>query len=117
AVLQDLDANESALNTLIVSTDHVVSAANAANPGVGQLVSGAATTFSAIASQTNALKQALSYAPPTLLAARQTLAHANSTLGTAGTLLTRLAPGVQQLQLLAGPLNTALGTLVTLRPD
>jgi ABC-type transporter Mla subunit MlaD len=117
AVLRDLDANESALNTLIVSTDHVVSAANAANPGVSQLVSGAATTFSAIASQTNALKQALSAAPPTLVAARQTLAHANSTLGTAGTLLTRLAPGVQQLQLLAGPLDTALGSLVRVGPD
>lgn len=117
AVLQDLDANESALNTLLVSTDHVVSAANAANPGVGQLVSGAATTFSAIASQTNALKQALSYAPPTLLDARLTLAHANTTLGTAGTLLTRLAPGVKQLQLLAGPLDTALGTLVSVGPD
>jgi ABC-type transporter Mla subunit MlaD len=117
AVLQDLDANESAMNTLLVSTDHVVSAVNSANPGVGQLVSGAATTFSAIASQTNALKQALSAAPPTLVAARQTLAHANSTLGTARTLLSRLAPGVQQLQLLAGPLDTALGTLVTVGPD
>jgi ABC-type transporter Mla subunit MlaD len=117
AVLQDLDANESALNTLIVSSDRVVSAANAANPGVGQLVSGAATTFGAIASETNALKQALSYAPPTLLDARVTLAHANATLGTAGTLLTRLSPGVQQLQLLAGPLDTALGTLVRVGPD
>jgi phospholipid/cholesterol/gamma-HCH transport system substrate-binding protein len=117
AVLQDLDADESAMNTLLVSSDHVVSAANAANPGVGQLVSGAATTFSAIASQTNALKEALSAAPPTLVAARQTLAHANSTLGTAGTLLSRLAPGVQQLQQLAGPLDTALGTLVTVGPD
>jgi ABC-type transporter Mla subunit MlaD len=117
AVLQDLDANESAMNTLLVSTDRVVSAANAANPGVGRLVSGAATTFQAIASQTNALKQALSSAPPTLVAARQTLAHANTTLDTAGTLLTRLAPGVKQLQLIAGPLDTALGTLVNVGPD
>jgi ABC-type transporter Mla subunit MlaD len=117
SVLRDFDADESALNTLIVSSDRVVAAVNGANPGVGQLVSGAATTFGAIASQSDALERALSAAPPTLIDARLALAHANRTLGTAGTLLTRMAPGVQQLRLLAAPLNTALGTLVSVGPD
>src|SRR4029077_3676805 len=58
-VLQDLDSNEAALNTLILSSDRVVAAANSAAPGVAQLVSGGATTFAAVADQADALKAAL----------------------------------------------------------
>jgi ABC-type transporter Mla subunit MlaD len=116
-VLQDLDADEAALDTLIVSSDRVVAAANTAAPGVGQLLSGGATTFAAVADQANALKAALTQTAPTLSDARATLAHANSTLGTAGTLFTGLAPGVQQLDQLTAPLDTALRTLVSVGPD
>jgi virulence factor Mce-like protein len=116
-VLQDLDANEAALGTLIASSDRVIAAANTASPGVSQLVSGGATTFAAIANQADALKAALSQTAPTLSDARATLAHANSTLGAAGTVLTRVAPGVVELGRLAAPLDTALRTLVGVGPD
>lgn len=116
-VLQDLDSGEAALGTLIVSSDRVVAAANSAAPGVGQLLSAGATTFGAIADQADALKTALNQTAPTLSDARATLAHANVTLGTAGTLFTRLAPGVQQLDRLTAPLDAALRTLVSVGPD
>ena len=116
-VLGDLDANEAALNQLIRSTDSVVAAANSANPGAGQLITSAAATFAAIASQSTALEQTLSQAPATLSDARATLAHANSTLTSAGHLLGTLSPGVQQLRLIASPLDTVLRTLVNVGPD
>jgi hypothetical protein len=116
-VLHDLDANERALGTLVTSSDRVVHAAQAANPGVGQLVSSAATTFDAIASQAGALKDTLSGTAPTLSRARVTLAHADRTLTSAGSLLTSLAPGIAQVRRLAAPLDSALQSLVAVGPD
>jgi ABC-type transporter Mla subunit MlaD len=116
-VLADLDSNEAALDTLVRSTDRVVNAVHGADPGVGQLVSGAATTFDAIASQASALQATLTSAPPTLIAARATLAHADRTLTAAGELARRLAPGVDQVRGIASPLNSVLGTVVQVGPD
>jgi virulence factor Mce-like protein len=116
-VLHDLDADEQALNTLVLSSDRVVGAAQAADPGVGQLVSGAATTFDAIASQAGALKSALAAAAPTLVDARTTLAHGSRTLTTAGQLLGALGPGVDQVRRLTAPLDRALASLLSVGPD
>jgi ABC-type transporter Mla subunit MlaD len=116
-VFRDLDANQAALDTLITSSDRVISAANRANPDVGHLIAGAAATFAAVASQAGALQQTLSAAPSTLIDARATLAHANTTLNAAGGLLRTVSPGVQQLQSLASPLDSVLQTLVSVGPD
>jgi ABC-type transporter Mla subunit MlaD len=116
-VLRDLDANETALNTLVRSTDNVVNAVQSANPGVGQLVSSAATTFSAVASQATQLQATLSAAPPTLTDARATLAHADRTLGAAQDLAARLAPGVEQVRKIASPLNSVLATVLRVGPN
>ena len=116
-VLRDLDANESALDTLVRSTDGVVNAVQAANPGVGQLVSSAATTFNAVATQATQLQSTLTAAAPTLIDARATLAHANRTLSAAGVLAARLAPGVDQVRQIAAPLDSVLGTLVRVGPS
>jgi ABC-type transporter Mla subunit MlaD len=116
-VLRDLDANETALDTLMRSTDHVVGAIHGANPGIGQLVSAAATTFAATASQASALQSTLSATAPTLIDARATLAHADHTLRAAGDLASRVAPGVDQVRQLAAPLDSVLRTLVQVGPD
>jgi ABC-type transporter Mla subunit MlaD len=117
AVLGDLDANERALATLVASGDDVAAAVRTANPGIGQLVTGAAATFDAVGSEATALQQTLDTAPSTLSAARVTLGHAQRTLSAAGGLLERLAPGVAQLRALSGPLDDTLGTLVAVGPD
>jgi ABC-type transporter Mla subunit MlaD len=115
-VLHDLDADEQALDTLVISTDRVVGAVHAADPGVGRLVSSAATTFDAIGSEAGSLKDTLAAAPPTLIHARATLAHAGRTLGVAGDLLARLAPGVDQVRRLAAPLDGTLARLMSVGP-
>ncbi len=117
AVLRDLNADESALNTLVTSTDRVINAADTANPGVGQLIGAAATTFAAIGSQSHALQVALTHAAPTLTGARTVLHHASRTLSTARDLLGTLGPGVEQARRLATPLSDALTTLVHVGPD
>jgi ABC-type transporter Mla subunit MlaD len=116
-VLQDLDANEAALNALVISSDHVVGAVQTAEPGVGQLISGAAATFGAVASQASALQSTLSATPATLIDARMTLGHADRTLTAAGSLLGHLAPGVAQARLLAPPLDNLLETLTQVGPN
>jgi ABC-type transporter Mla subunit MlaD len=116
-VLTDLAANQRALDTVIRSTDRVVNAVHTADPGLQRLLSGAATTFDAVASQAGDLQATLATAPATLAAARGTLARADHTLTSAADLTRRLAPGVDQVRKLAAPLNRVLGTVVRVGPD
>ena len=116
-VLQDLDSSEKDLNTLLRSTDDVVNAAQVADPGVQQLVTGAATTFGAVAGKARQVQQSLAKAPGTFTHVRDTLAHANSTLAAAANLTDKLAPGVVQVRKIAAPLNSALHTVVSVGPD
>jgi virulence factor Mce-like protein len=117
AVLQELGAAPGELSTLVSSADSVVHAAQSSNPGVGQLVSGAATTLSATAAQADALGRMLAEMPGTLDSANGTLRHADTTLGSANSLLQALSPGVSQVRRLAAPLNNLLGTVVAVGPD
>lgn len=117
AVFSDLGYNEQALTTLVDSTDDVVSAVAHANPGVQQLLQGAANTFTAVASQSNALQTTLTDAPAAFQSLGHALYHASSTLGNVSTLSDRLAPGVSQLRVLAPPLDSALQTIVNVAPD
>jgi phospholipid/cholesterol/gamma-HCH transport system substrate-binding protein len=116
-VLQDVDSSEKALDTLLRSTDEVVNAAQSANPGVAKLITGAATTFGAVASKAQQVRQSLAKAPATFTHARDTLAHANGTLTAAANVTDRLAPGVDQVRKIAAPLNSALHTVVKVGPD
>jgi virulence factor Mce-like protein len=117
AVLQDLGGDPGPLDTLVRSTDTVIHAAQSSNPGLGQLVSGAATTLGAFASQSDALGRMLAELPATLSAADGTLHHADSTLQAADRLLVALSPGVSRVRQLAAPLNTLLGTVLAVGPD
>jgi ABC-type transporter Mla subunit MlaD len=117
AALQELGADPGALNTLVSSADRVVHAAQSSNPGVSQLVSGAATTFGALATQADALGRLLAEMPGTLDTTDGALHHADSALRTANTLLQTLSPGVDRVRQLASPLNDLLSTVVGVGPD
>ena len=115
--LRGLGGDPQALSQLVASTDTVVHAIQASNPGVGQFVTGASRTFAAVGSQASQLQTLLAETPPALDTARATLAHASRTLIAATRLLTGLAPGIDQLRAVAAPLNGTLQSLVKIGPD
>jgi phospholipid/cholesterol/gamma-HCH transport system substrate-binding protein len=117
SVLQDLDANETALDTLVRSGADVVDSVNRATPGIAPLVQNAATTFAALASRTRQLESTLATAPSTLAQARTTLASADPTLDLARSVTARIAPGVDQVRRIAAPLDDLLVTLRNVGPD
>jgi hypothetical protein len=80
-------------------------------------VTGAATTFQALASRTRQLASTLQTAPATLAQARETLAAAQPTLNLARTVTARIAPGITQVQRIAAPLDNLLVTLRGVGPD
>jgi phospholipid/cholesterol/gamma-HCH transport system substrate-binding protein len=112
-----LGANESALGTLVRSTNSVLAAANSADPGVSSLLSNADSTFRAVGGQAANLSVALEELPTTLTSARSTMARLDATLGAATRLTTRLSPGVRQLEAITPPLNQTLVTLTGIGPD
>jgi phospholipid/cholesterol/gamma-HCH transport system substrate-binding protein len=116
-VLRDLDSDQRSLDALVRSSARVTAAVRSADPGLGALVSGAATTFDAAAGQAVALKATLSRSPQTFAAARSTLARAGHTLTAAAQLTDRLAPGVVALRRIAHPLDDVLSTVVDVGPD
>jgi phospholipid/cholesterol/gamma-HCH transport system substrate-binding protein len=117
AVFRDLGYDKAALRTLVNSTDNVVNAVGRSNPGIQQLLQGAANTFTAVANQSQALQTAISNAPQSFQNAGHALFHLADTLDHAATLSDRLNPGVTQLRALAAPLNNVLGTVVGVAPD
>jgi ABC-type transporter Mla subunit MlaD len=117
AVLEDLGADEQALDTLVRSGDRVVHAVQASDRDVGLLIQDASTSFAALAAESDDMRRALSDAPGTLASARQTLGHAERTLRTTGDLATRLAPGVTQVRSAIPRLTSVLQTVQDVGPD
>lgn len=116
-VLEDVSSDSGALETLVVSSDRVVNAVRRSNPDVGRLVSGAGTTFRAVANQATALRQTLAAMPEALGSARVTLAHADRTLAAADDVVTDLSPAIPGLKRLGSPLAGLLGGVVDIGPD
>lgn len=117
AVLKDLTADEGALSQTLRRTDSVVDSIRRADPGVSTLITGAATTFEAIAAEQQGLRGTLAALPGTLQQTRATLAKAEGTLGKAGRLATRIRPGIRQLRAVAGPLDRVLANVQDIAPD
>jgi ABC-type transporter Mla subunit MlaD len=117
AVLGDLDADEVALRTLVRSGDDVVSAVDDAQPGLRDLLQGAAGTFDAIADESRSVEASLLQAPETLRSARVTLARADPTLDQARDVAVRVRPGVTELRRIARPLNDLLRGVRASGPD
>ena len=117
AVLGDLDDNEATLSTLVNSGAQVVDAVHRADPGIQPLLTGAATTFAALASRAQQLQATLQTAPSAFAQTRTTLAAAEPTLNLAQSVTARVAPGVTELRRIAAPLDTLLTTLRSVGPD
>ncbi|MCW3041271.1 MAG: Mammalian cell entry related domain protein, partial [Solirubrobacterales bacterium] len=116
-VFEDLTAERDALDTTLVRTDDVVDAVRRADPNLQRLLTGAASTFAAVADKQGQLKTTLDRLPAMLTQTRTTLGHAEDTLDGAGRLATKLAPGVRQLRAIAPPLDSVLASVQTIAPD
>jgi len=110
--LIDLGDTHTSLDTLVRSTDRVLAATRSADPGLGPLLTDAATTFTALGQEARVMQRSLAETPATLHDARTTLARTDRTLTAATTLSRRIAPGVHQLARIVPPVN---GTLRTVR--
>ena len=117
SILAQLGDDPERLDALVVNTAAVSQAIADADPGLGDLIGGAENTFSAVASRSADLRNALLQAPGTLSAARTTARHVDTTLRNALALTNRLKPGVTRLQRLSSPLNRLLRTITRVGPD
>jgi ABC-type transporter Mla subunit MlaD len=115
-VLRDLQSSNADLDQLLRSTSEVVNAVQSADPGVGQLVSGAGATLAAVAAKDGQLYTAIGRIPAALTRTESTLHDANGTLNAADLLLRRLAPGITDVRAIAHPLNDVLGTVAQVGP-
>lgn len=115
-VMSELTRDQETLEGLIVSTGNVVDAVHRSSPDVGALIDGAAQTFDAIGSESTELEETIEHLPAALRQTRTTLARADVTLREAGSLVTDLAPGVDELQRTAAPLSATLASLRRITP-
>jgi virulence factor Mce-like protein len=117
AVVVDLKAENRSLDQLVKSANRVAVSIREANPELRQLIDAGATTFSATAQESEALRSTLSQAPATLAVARTTLARADGTLERADGLLDDIAPGVRELRRTSPVLTSLLGRVSAVAPD
>lgn len=116
-VLGDLDAERKALDTLVRTGDRVLGAVDAAQPGVRDVLSGAADTFDGLAAEEANLRATIDRAPAAFAQMRSTLRRADPTLVRAQEVVRKLAPGVTEVRRIARPLNSVLGTIEDIGPD
>jgi virulence factor Mce-like protein len=116
SVLVDLGSDPVELNTLVRTADRVTAAVASADPGIAQLISGAQSTFAAVALKSTALEQTLAAAPAALAETRGTLAHADRTLAHADTLASRLHPGVEAIRRATPDLQAVLQGIIGVAP-
>lgn len=117
AVLKDATDDRGALSQVVRRTDSVIDSVRRADPGVQQLITGAATTFTAIAAEQQALRDTVQRLPAMLEQTRSTLRTADGTLNRAAVLARNIGPGVRRLRQTATPLNTVLTSLSDIAPD
>jgi virulence factor Mce-like protein len=116
-VFEDLTDDRGALDVTLRKTSDVVDAVRRADPNLSRLLTGAASTFSAIADKQAQLRTTLERLPGALTQTRTTLARAEHTLDGAGRLATRIAPGVRELRRVAVPLDDVLTSVRGIAPD
>lgn len=117
AVTADIGYRPQTLTALIRSTDNVLASVERSDPALGDLLTGAAGTFRATAIRERELGEAIRQTPPTLTAARHTLARVDGTLERADVLTRRIAGGSRELRRLAPALTRILDTVVEVGPD
>lgn len=116
AFLEDLGDDPRALDMLVRTGDRVAGALADADPGIRELVGGAADTFEAFGSRASAMERAIVQTAPTLASTRPTLARAERTLRSLDSLGRRLRPGIEGVRRLTGPATSALRRIVDVGP-
>jgi ABC-type transporter Mla subunit MlaD len=116
-LFEQLGEDPAAMDTLLRSGAGVVHAIQSSNPGIAQLIDGAAGTLQAVSSRTTSLRATLNALPPTLTRVRTTLGRADNTLLSANGLLQALRPGIAQVREIAHPLDSLLGTITQVAPS
>lgn len=117
AIVRDAGSDTRALSTLVRASSNVVTSVARANPDLRELITGAADTMTAVASESDALKSTLEQTPRTFVAARTTLGRADKTLGALAGLTDQLSPGVAELRRLTAPLTRTLRRVSAVTPD
>lgn len=116
SVFVDLLQDKQALRTLVQSTQRTVAAVDRADPDLRVLLDGAATTFDAIAAESDDLRVALDRFPGALRQTRTTLDKASPVLRNAADLTDELEPGIAELRRTTQPLVRTLATLRDVTP-
>ena len=116
AVLRELGADQSALQTLVEEGNQVTSALAARQNDLGTLVDHAAATFNVFAAHTAAEQASLDQGPQALNAATSTLNRLDTSLTGLQTLVTDVAPGAVELRNLAPTARDALLELAQVAP-
>jgi len=117
AVVGDLVDDRGALDQTLRSTDRVVDSIRRADPGLSELLSGAAGTFAAIADRHRELATTLDRLPAMLQQTQSTLRTAQHTVADVGELARRIGPGVRTLRATAKPLDDLLASVQAIAPD
>jgi phospholipid/cholesterol/gamma-HCH transport system substrate-binding protein len=107
----ELARDQQSLETLVVSGAEVTSALSAHDAQISDLVSNAAGTFHAFASDTSGVADSIDQLPATLTHARGTLARLDTSIGHLNRLVTNLAPGAVRLGALSTNLLRAMTDL------
>jgi hypothetical protein len=116
AVFKDLSYDTNALSTLVSSTAQVSNAVAASNPGLQTLLQSGANTFGTIASQSNQLKTIIETGGKSLHTQGVIYYHLGRDLPKLSKLADNLAPGANQLNQLAGPLDATLREVMNVEP-
>jgi ABC-type transporter Mla subunit MlaD len=116
-VMSDLAKDSHALQGLVLNGDRLTRTLAARRPEVSDLVTVAAQTFQAFASNSDGVQQTIEQLPSTLREARGTLARLDTSVGKLDGLVTDLRPGAARLAPLAQAARPAVNALADAVPS
>lgn len=112
----ELARDQQSLSSLVSNGASLTQTLAAHDGQIADLVSNAAGTFHAFASNTNGITQSLNLLPPTLTQVKGTLGRLSGSIGHLNGLITALAPGAAQLRTMSADLLPAMRDLRTTIP-
>jgi phospholipid/cholesterol/gamma-HCH transport system substrate-binding protein len=112
----ELARDRQSLSSLVSNGASLTQTLAAHDGQIADLVSNAAGTFHAFASNTSGITQSLSLLPPTLTQVKGTLTNLSGSIGHLNNLITALAPGAAQLRTMSADLLPAMRDLRTTIP-
>jgi phospholipid/cholesterol/gamma-HCH transport system substrate-binding protein len=107
----ELARDQQSLSSLVANGASLTQTLAAHDTQIADLVSNAAGTFNAFASNTSGISRSLDLLPPTLTQVQGTLSRLSGSIGHLNGLVTALAPGAAQLRTMAADLLPAMTDL------